>query len=100
MAIVWTGGTTGFPKGAWFDHACLEAMSHGAAPLSVVGDRRLSPLPFAHIGAMTRVWDELMHLITTVIVPSPWTACRCAERNPFRTRQCQSRSPDTVSNDV
>lgn len=23
---------------------------------------------------MTRVWDELMHLITTVIVPSPWTA--------------------------
>ena len=74
MAIVWTGGTTGFPKGAWFDHACLEAMSHGAAPLSVVGDRRLSPLPFAHIGAMTRVWDELMHLITTVIVPSPWTA--------------------------
>jgi len=23
---------------------------------------------------MTRVWDELMHVITTVITPSPWTA--------------------------
>jgi acyl-CoA synthetase (AMP-forming)/AMP-acid ligase II len=73
IAIVWTGGTTGMPKGAWFDHECLRAMSLGAAPLSVVGDRRLSPLPFAHVGFMTRVWDELMHVITTVVVPSPWT---------------------------
>ena len=24
VAIVWTGGTTGLPKGAWFDHACLR----------------------------------------------------------------------------
>ncbi|MCU1389362.1 MAG: acyl-CoA synthetase (AMP-forming)/AMP-acid ligase, partial [Ilumatobacteraceae bacterium] len=74
VAIVWTGGTTGMPKGAWFDHACLRAMTLGAAPLSAPGDRRLSPLPFAHVGAMTRVWDELEHVITTVIVPSPWTA--------------------------
>jgi acyl-CoA synthetase (AMP-forming)/AMP-acid ligase II len=74
VAIVWTGGTTGYPKGAWFDHHCLRAMAEGAAPLSEVGDRRLSPLPFAHVGYMTRVWDELMHLITTVVVPSPWTA--------------------------
>ena len=74
VAIVWTGGTTGYPKGAWFDHACLQAMTLGAAPLSAVGDRRLSPLPFAHVGAMTRVWDELQHLITTVVVPTPWTA--------------------------
>lgn len=74
VAIVWTGGTTGLPKGAWFDHACLRAMTLGAAPLSQVGDRRLSPLPFAHVGAMTRVWDELVHVITTVITPTPWTA--------------------------
>lgn len=74
IAIVWTGGTTGYPKGAWFDHRCLEAMTGGAGDLSHVGDRRLSPLPFAHVGAMTRLWDELMHVITTVIVPSPWTA--------------------------
>ena len=72
-AIVWTGGTTGLPKGAWFDHECMRAMSLGAAPLSEVGDRRLSPLPFAHVGYMTRMWDELLHRITTVIVPTPWT---------------------------
>jgi acyl-CoA synthetase (AMP-forming)/AMP-acid ligase II len=74
VAIVWTGGTTGMPKGAWFDHACLQAMTLGAQPLSAVGDRRISPLPFAHVGYMTRMWDELMHVITTLIVPSPWTA--------------------------
>lgn len=74
VAIVWTGGTTGVPKGAWFDHACLRAMTAGAAPLSELHDRRLSPLPFAHVGYMTRVWDELLHRITTVIVPTPWTA--------------------------
>lgn len=73
VAIVWTGGTTGLPKGAWFDHRCLEAMVEGAAPLSAHGDRRLSPLPFAHVGYMTRMWDELVHRIATVIVPSPWT---------------------------
>lgn len=74
VAIVWTGGTTGFPKGAWFDHECMRAMTKGAAPLSEHGDRRLSPLPFAHVGYMTRAWDELTHRITTLIVPSPWTA--------------------------
>ncbi len=74
MAIVWTSGTTGKPKGAVFDHACLRAMAAAAGPLSQVGDRRLSPLPFAHVGYMTRVWDELMHVITTIVCPTPWSA--------------------------
>lgn len=74
IAIVWTSGTTGHPKGAVFDHGCLEAMTRAAGPLSRPGDRRLSPLPFAHVGYMTRVWDELAHVITTVIIPTPWTA--------------------------
>ncbi len=73
VAIVWTSGTTGQPKGAVFDHACMRAMAAAAGPLSQVGDRRISPLPFAHVGYMTRVWDELMHVITTIITPSPWT---------------------------
>ncbi len=79
VAIVWTGGTTGMPKGAWFDHQCLQAMALGAAPLSEFGDRRLSPLPFAHVGFMTRAWDELSHRITTVIAPTPWTAAGTLE---------------------
>ncbi|MBU6330595.1 MAG: AMP-binding protein [Acidobacteria bacterium] len=74
IAIVWTSGTTGHPKGAVFDHGCLRAMAAAAGPLSAIGDRRLSPLPFAHVGYMTRVWDELAHVITTIICPTPWTA--------------------------
>ena len=71
--IVWTGGTTGTPKGVVFDHRCEHAMATAAGPLSAVGDRRLAPLPFAHVGTMTRVWDEWSHLITTVVTPTPWT---------------------------
>ena len=74
IALVWTSGTTGKPKGAIFDTACMRAMARAAGPLSRMGDRRLSPLPFAHVGYMTRVWDELEHVITTVICPTPWTA--------------------------
>ena len=74
VAIVWTSGTTGVPKGAVFDHANLRDMAPGAGALSADGDRRLSPLPFAHVGYMTRIWDELVHRITTVITPTPWKA--------------------------
>jgi len=74
VAIVWTSGTTGVPKGAVFDHANLRDMAPGAGALSADGDRRLSPLPFAHVGYMTRMWDELVHRITTIITPTPWKA--------------------------
>jgi acyl-CoA synthetase (AMP-forming)/AMP-acid ligase II len=74
VAVVWTSGTTGLPKGAVFDHACLAAVAAGTDVLSEPGDRRLSPLPFAHVGSMTRTWDEVANGITTVITPSPWRA--------------------------
>jgi acyl-CoA synthetase (AMP-forming)/AMP-acid ligase II len=74
VAVVWTSGTTGEPKGAVFGHSNLEACAVGAGDLSRSGDRRLSPLPFAHVGYMTKPWDELLNVITTIIVPSPWTA--------------------------
>jgi len=74
VAIVWTSGTTGAPKGAVFDHACLRDMERGSGVLSAPGDRRLSATPFAHVGYMTRPWDEIVHLITTVIMPTPWHA--------------------------
>jgi acyl-CoA synthetase (AMP-forming)/AMP-acid ligase II len=74
VAIVWTSGTTGRPKGALFDHACLQAVAEGAGVLSRPGDRRLSATPFSHVGSMTRVWDELAHLVTTIITPVPWRA--------------------------
>lgn len=74
VAIVWTSGTTGEPKGAVFDHANLEALSRATGELSQPFDRRLSPVPFAHVGYMTRVWDEIGKVTTNVIVPTPWTA--------------------------
>jgi acyl-CoA synthetase (AMP-forming)/AMP-acid ligase II len=74
VAIVWTSGSTGVPKGAVFDHANLRAVAAGTDVLSQPGDRRLSPLPFPHVGYMTRAWDEISHGVTTVITPQPWTA--------------------------
>jgi len=79
VAIVWTSGSTGVPKGAVFDHANLMAVAAGTDVLSHPGDRRLSPLPFAHVGYMTRAWDEIAHGITTVITPQPWTAASAIE---------------------
>jgi acyl-CoA synthetase (AMP-forming)/AMP-acid ligase II len=74
VCVVWTSGTTGLPKGAVFDHRGLHAVAAGTDVLSEPGDRRLSPLPFAHVGSMTRTWDEAANGITTVITPSPWKA--------------------------
>ncbi len=74
VAVVWTSGTTGLPKGAVFDHDNLRAVAEAADVLSEAGDRRLSPLPFAHVGSMTRVWDEASNGVTTVITPTPWRA--------------------------
>ena len=74
VAIVWTSGTTGTPKGAVFDHRNLKGMSRAAGELSRLFDRRLSPVPFAHVGYMTRLWDEIGNVMTSVIVPTPWSA--------------------------
>ena len=74
VAVVWTGGSTGIPKGALFDHRNLEAVAAGTDVLSSPKDRRLSPLPFAHVGYMTRSWDEISNRIATIITPTPWRA--------------------------
>ena len=77
VAVVWTGGSTGTPKGALFDHRNLEAVAAGTDVLSSPKDRRLSPLPFAHVGYMTRPWDEISN-------GSPRSSPR--PRGPPRTR--------------
>ncbi|MGA2520423.1 MAG: class I adenylate-forming enzyme family protein [Acidimicrobiales bacterium] len=79
VAVVWTSGSTGVPKGAVFDHDNLRAVAAGTDVLSKPGDRRLSPLPFAHVGYMTRAWDEIAHGVTTVITPQPWSAAAAIE---------------------
>lgn len=71
--IVWTSGTTGEPKGAVYDHARLEAISRNIGDLTADADRRLISLPFAHVGYMTRVWDEIAHGTTLVMTGEPWS---------------------------
>ncbi|MDQ1461351.1 MAG: hypothetical protein QOI08_2835, partial [Actinomycetota bacterium] len=45
VAIVWTSGTTGMPKGAVFDHHNLRAVAIGAGAMGAPFDVRLAPLP-------------------------------------------------------
>ena len=72
--VVWTSGTTGQPKGAVYDHEAMAAISRNIGELTRPGDRRLVALPFAHVGYMTRMWDELANGTTLVIVGEPWSA--------------------------
>jgi acyl-CoA synthetase (AMP-forming)/AMP-acid ligase II len=74
VAIIWTSGTTGLPKGAVFDHGNLAAVAIGTGAMGAPFDRRLAPIPFAHIGYMSRPWEEISKVITTVIPATPWKA--------------------------
>ena len=72
--IVWTSGTTGAPKGAVYDHETQAAISRNVGELTAPGDRRLVVLPFAHVGYMTRMWDEFANATTIVVAGEPWSA--------------------------
>jgi len=72
--IVWTTGTTGLPKGAWFDHRSLQTMARNMGPLSAPDDRKLMPVPFAHAAFMTRLYDQLMYRAALILTPREWTA--------------------------
>ena len=74
VVIIWTSGTTGVPKGAWFDHDNLRAAVTTAGVISAPFDRRLVPTPFAHAGYMAKLWEQLAWGTAIVIAPTPWTA--------------------------
>ncbi|MFJ8019367.1 class I adenylate-forming enzyme family protein [Streptomyces sp. NPDC096311] len=74
VVIIWTSGTTGTPKGAWFDSRNLAAAATAAGVMSAPYDRRLVATPFAHAGYLAKLWDQLAWGITMVIPPVPWSA--------------------------
>ena len=74
VCIVWTSGTTGTPKGAWFDHRGLAASAQLSNILSAPFDRRLMPIPFSHSGYMNKLWDQLEFMIASVLLPGAWSA--------------------------
>ena len=72
--VVWTTGSTGMPKGAWFDHETMAFIAANMGPLSVPYDRKLMPVPFAHTAYMTRIYDQVVHRTALILTPQAWTA--------------------------
>jgi acyl-CoA synthetase (AMP-forming)/AMP-acid ligase II len=62
------------PKGAWFDHETMAFIGANLGPLSARYDRKLMPIPFAHTGYVTRIYDQLIHRSAYVLTPPAWSA--------------------------
>jgi acyl-CoA synthetase (AMP-forming)/AMP-acid ligase II len=74
VALIFTSGTTGMPKGAAFDAERLAAGAAAAGVMSAPYDRRLTSTPFAHAGYMFKLWDQLVWGTALVVPPAPWSA--------------------------
>ncbi|HVW45150.1 MAG TPA: carboxyl transferase domain-containing protein [Amycolatopsis sp.] len=79
VAIVWTSGTTGTPKGAWFDHANLAAVARMSGVVSAPFDRRIQANSWALAAYMTKLWDQLAWGITLVGITLPWNPAEYLE---------------------
>jgi len=70
VALVYTSGTTGRPKGATFSYANLEAIRPTRAELlQEYGERSLATgTPFSHVGFMTKIVANIAGAQTTVLL--------------------------------
>jgi acyl-CoA synthetase (AMP-forming)/AMP-acid ligase II len=74
VALIFTSGTTGTPKGAAFDADRLAAGAAASGVMSAPYDRRLTSTPSSHAGYMFKLWDQLVWGSTLVVPPTPWSA--------------------------
>lgn len=72
--IIWTSGTTGMPKGACFTHNNLRNAVRTAGPVAAPLARKLSSVPFAHAGFMSKGWEQVAFGMTLIVAPTPWRA--------------------------
>lgn len=70
VALVYTSGTTGKPKGAAFSYANLDAIRPTRAEmLQEYGERSLATgTPFSHVGFMTKIVANIAGAQTTVLL--------------------------------
>lgn len=70
VAIVYTSGTTGRPKGAAFSYACLDAVRDlRGEMLQEHGERALATgTPFSHVGFMTKIAANVAGAQTTILL--------------------------------
>ncbi|BBZ70506.1 AMP-binding protein [Mycobacterium paraseoulense] len=73
VALIFSSGTTGQPKGAIFDGDNLAAGALASGVMSEPFDRRLTSTPFSHAGYMFKLWDQLVWGSTLVIPDTPWS---------------------------
>lgn len=71
-AVLYTGGTTGRPKGVMLSHANLLSSATGylAFPGARPGSRYLHVAPLFHIGALSGMFTSLMAGATQVFLPA------------------------------
>ncbi|MFN8104868.1 MAG: class I adenylate-forming enzyme family protein [Acidimicrobiia bacterium] len=74
VAVVWTSGTTGAPKGACFTHAALAALAEADTVPSRHHDVYLAAIPQAHVGFTTKVHARATRAATQVVAPARWDA--------------------------
>ncbi len=76
VAIVYTSGTTGLPKGATFTVSALEAVRRIEATLEPSLDRTsgLQATPMTHMGYMTKIASHISRRAKTVLMEDRWTA--------------------------
>lgn len=79
VAIVFTSGTTGTPKGAVFGGRQLDAVSQADGMMRWgAGGRQLSTTPFSHVGYMTKLPQAIRSGGTTYVMKR-WNATEALE---------------------
>ncbi|MEX2458536.1 MAG: class I adenylate-forming enzyme family protein, partial [Actinomycetota bacterium] len=75
VAIVWTSGTTGHPKGAMYRESALDAIARIEAALDPrPSGRTLSGVPLAHMAFMTKIAATIDRHTCTVFPTGAWSA--------------------------